>query len=73
MPIVPPKGMQTANECSNVNGHWLPEDRSFGWKGMNVPRTRHASEIIKTRSKDVTGKWKDIYTMWVFGGYNAQE
>ena len=28
-------------------GYWVQEDRSFG-HGLNVPRTRHASEIIKT-------------------------
>ncbi len=28
-------------------GRWIPEDKSFGF-GLNVPRTRHASEIIRT-------------------------
>ncbi len=28
-------------------GYWIPEDKTFG-HGLNIPRTRHASEIIKT-------------------------
>ena len=68
--IVPPSEEQTSNECSNVKGHWLPEDRSFGWKGMNVPRTRHASEVLKTQTI-LNGKPKTIHTLWIFGGYNA--
>ena len=28
-------------------GQWIAEDRFFG-HGLNIPRTRHASEIIKT-------------------------
>jgi hypothetical protein len=55
-----------------VKGHWLPEDRSFGYKGLNVPRTRHASEILKTTIME-NGKPKSIHTLWVFGGYNSLE
>ncbi len=29
-------------------GSWIAEDRTFGL-GLNIPRTRHASEILKTK------------------------
>ena len=32
----------------NGKGYWRAIDRSFGY-GLNVPRTRHASEIVKTK------------------------
>ena len=47
--IAPPEKEQTSGECSNTKGHWVPEDRSFGYKGLNVPRSRHASEILKIK------------------------
>ncbi len=28
-------------------GRWVQEDLTFGY-GLNIPRTRHASEILKT-------------------------
>ena len=28
-------------------GRWIAEDLTFGY-GLNIPRTRHASEILKT-------------------------
>ena len=70
--LVPPMEDQMNNECSNVKGHWRLQDRSFGWKGMNIPRTRHASEVIKTLAL-INGKPRTIYTLWIFGGYNAVE
>lgn len=38
-------------------GYWIPEDRTFGF-GLNVPRTRHASEIIRTLVSETTLLWK---------------
>jgi hypothetical protein len=43
----------TAKEnCSDPaqpgKGYWISEDRFYGY-GLNVPRTRHASEIIRTQ------------------------
>ena len=71
MVLAPPtKDEEEKRACSNVKGHWLPEDKSFGFKGLNVPRSRHASEILKTISS-VNGKPKDVHTLWVFGGYNS--
>ena len=32
----------------NGKGFWIAEDRYFGY-GLNVPRTRHASEIVRTK------------------------
>ena len=71
MVLAPPtKDEEEKRACSNVKGYWLPEDKSFGFKGLNVPRSRHASEILKTISR-VNGKPKDVHTLWVFGGYNS--
>ena len=70
--IAPPEKEQTSGECSNAKGHWVPEDRSFGYKGLNVPRSRHASEVLKTTGRR-NGKVTPIHTLWVFGGYNSLE
>ena len=47
-------------------GYWIAQDRRFGY-GLNIPRTRHASEILKAKDL-LTNETK--HTIWVFGGYN---
>ncbi len=32
----------------NGKGYWIANDRRFGF-GLNVPRSRHASEVLKTK------------------------
>lgn len=45
------KGCQEPKQ--DGKGRWVLEDKTFGY-GLNIPRTRHASEIIKTT---VRGSW----------------
>ena len=47
-------------------GFWIGQDLRFGY-GLNVARTRHASEIIKIFNPDSnsTENW-----LFVFGGFN---
>ena len=56
------KGTPIEN-CTKPNqsgkGYWIDEDRYFGY-GLNVPRTRHASEIIKTKVKLIFTKFREI-------------
>ena len=68
--LAPPENEQVNGECSNTKGHWVPEDRSFGYKGLNIPRSRHASEVLKTTERR-NGKVLVVQTLWVFGGYNS--
>ena len=39
--------------AADGKGYWIPEDKTFGL-GLNIHRTRHASEIIKTIVRMVT-------------------
>ena len=38
---------QCQEPVQNGKGYWTAIDRRFG-AGLNVPRTRHTSEILKT-------------------------
>ena len=39
---------QCQEPVQNGKGYWTANDRRFG-TGLNLPRTRHTSEILKTR------------------------
>ena len=39
---------QCQEPVQNGKGYWTANDRRFG-AGLNLPRTRHTSEILKTR------------------------
>ena len=34
-------------------GFWIQDDKTFGF-GLNIPRTRHVSEVLKTTVKPTT-------------------
>ncbi|TRY75088.1 hypothetical protein TCAL_10809, partial [Tigriopus californicus] len=61
------KGCQEPQQ--DGKGRWVPEDKTFGY-GLNIPRTRHASEIIKTTDVE---HGNTTHFVFVFGGYNDEK
>ena len=57
---------QCQEPVQSGKGYWIEKDLRFGY-GLNVARTRHASEIVKT-----VGAYSNrtISILYIFGGYN---